>query len=152
MKGEKRMTKANEKQVGGKHYFSPTGHQHWDMVVDHQLNYFEGQVTKYVMRARKKNGKQDLEKALHFLEKYLEVYDRVVGAVTEVQPVGETVAKLQAEAALAKGNFTAEGYFGDGTAHFKCVHCKTLVRCRDIVEAFHQHSACALAHSQLQHP
>src|SRR5690606_7409665 len=35
--------------------------------------YFEGQVTKYVSRWRKKNGVQDLEKALHFLQKYLEV-------------------------------------------------------------------------------
>jgi len=66
---------ANDKQVAGKHYAAEV--QHWDMVVMHKLNYFEGQITKYVMRARKKNGKQDLEKAMHFLEKYLEVYDQL---------------------------------------------------------------------------
>jgi len=66
---------ANDKQVAGQHYAANV--QHWDMVVEHKLNYFEGQITKYVMRARKKNGKQDLEKAAHFLEKYLEVYDQL---------------------------------------------------------------------------
>jgi hypothetical protein len=148
------MSDANKYQVAGKHYNSPI--QHWDWVIANDLNYLEGQITKYVARCRKKNGKQDLEKALHFLEKYLEVYDRVVGTVKEVTVAGasteETAAKLQAEAALAKGNFTAEGYLGDGTGHFKCVHCKALVRGRDIIDALHLHGACALAHSQFQHP
>lgn len=72
---------ANDKQVSGTHYKMPEGMtEHWDMVIQHKLNYFEGQITKYVMRARKKNGKPDLEKALHFLEKYLECYDSIVYA------------------------------------------------------------------------
>lgn len=65
---------ANDRQVAGAHY-GGGAHQHWDIVVEHELNYFEGQITKYTMRCRKKNGKQDLEKARHFIEKYLEVYD-----------------------------------------------------------------------------
>jgi hypothetical protein len=67
---------ANDRQVGGSHY-GLGSHQHWDIVVEHQLNYFEGQITKYVMRARKKNGLEDLKKAHHFLEKYMEVYNRL---------------------------------------------------------------------------
>ena len=70
---------ANDIQVAGSHYAAEV--QHWDIVVIHKLNYFEGQITKYVMRARKKNGRQDLEKARHFIEKYLEVYEQVVGPV-----------------------------------------------------------------------
>lgn len=70
------MSAANDRQVGGVHYKS--GIQHWDVVVANDLNYFEGQITKYVMRARKKNGLQDLQKAKHFLEKYLEVYDAII--------------------------------------------------------------------------
>lgn len=62
---------ANDKQVGGKHY--EAGHQHWDIVHEHQLDYFQGQITKYVMRWKKKNGVQDLEKARHFLDKYIEL-------------------------------------------------------------------------------
>ena len=62
---------ANNTQVGGKHYATPI--QHWDFVVANDLDYFQGQITKYVCRWRKKNGIQDLEKAEHFLKKYLEV-------------------------------------------------------------------------------
>jgi hypothetical protein len=65
---------ANERQVGGGHYAGNI--QHWDFVVAQDLNYFEGQIVKYVSRCRKKNGVEDLKKAQHFLEKYLEVYDK----------------------------------------------------------------------------
>lgn len=62
---------ANNRQVGGLHY--ATKLQHWDYVADRQLGYFEGQITKYVTRWRKKNGIQDLEKAQHFLAKLYEL-------------------------------------------------------------------------------
>lgn len=69
--------KANEKQVAGNHYRSKI--QHWDLVHATGMDYFEGQITKYVSRWRKKNGIQDLEKALHFLQKYLEVVGGGIG-------------------------------------------------------------------------
>ena len=81
---------ANDKQVSGTHYKVPGATEHWDIVIQHKLNYFEGAATKYIMRCRKKNGKADLEKALHFLEKYIECYDSIVecghraGEVVEV--------------------------------------------------------------------
>jgi hypothetical protein len=62
---------ANAHQVGGTHYSSQ--YQHWDFVADAELGYFEGQITKYGTRHRKKNGRQDLEKALHFLNKLREL-------------------------------------------------------------------------------
>lgn len=62
---------ANRRQVGGTHY-GLGAFQHWDLVVMFDLDYFQGQITKYVMRWDKKNGVQDLEKAQHFLEKYIE--------------------------------------------------------------------------------
>jgi hypothetical protein len=68
---EKVFPDANKRQVGGTHYgLSPR--QHWDIVVEFDLDYFQAQITKYVMRWDKKNGLQDLEKAQHFLEKYIE--------------------------------------------------------------------------------
>lgn len=67
-------SKANVKaQVGGQHY-REAAVQHWDFAALQQLDYFQGQITKYVVRWKKKNGLQDLEKALHFLEKYIEVH------------------------------------------------------------------------------
>jgi hypothetical protein len=60
----------NEKQVGGAHYAAAV--QHWDFVaaVLHD-RYLEGCCTKYITRYKKKNGLQDLEKALHYAEKLL---------------------------------------------------------------------------------
>jgi hypothetical protein len=65
------MSSANETQVAGTHYRSAI--QHWDFVAARGLGYFEGQVTKYLTRWRKKNGVQDLQKARHFLAKLLEL-------------------------------------------------------------------------------
>lgn len=62
---------ANETQVAGSHYRSKI--QHWDYVYANDLDYFQGQITKYVSRWRKKGGINDLMKAKHFLDKYLEL-------------------------------------------------------------------------------
>ena len=64
---------ANETQVGGDHYKSATGVQHWDFVCINNIDYLRAQVLKYLQRWKKKNGLQDLQKAAHFYEKLLEV-------------------------------------------------------------------------------
>ena len=69
------MLSSNNRQVGGKHYSSPM--QHWDFVWANDLDYFQGQITKYVTRYKDKNGLQDLYKAKHFLEKYIELLEEV---------------------------------------------------------------------------
>ena len=65
------MSQANKRQVGGTHYKNRI--QHWDWVSSNGLDYFQGQITKYVARWKYKNGIEDLEKAQHFLEKYIEL-------------------------------------------------------------------------------
>ena len=65
------MTDANARQVGGNHYRNKI--QHWDWVASNELDYFQGQITKYVARWKLKGGIQDLEKARHFLDKYIEL-------------------------------------------------------------------------------
>jgi len=57
----------NDRQVGGSHYRSD--YQHWDWVTDHNVGYLEGCASKYVSRWWKKNGVQDIEKAVHYVEK-----------------------------------------------------------------------------------
>lgn len=74
------MPKANETQVMDNGQASTKGHyqgqmQHWDFAAANGLGYFEGQITKYVTRWRKKNGRADLLKAQHFLQKLLELVD-----------------------------------------------------------------------------
>lgn len=76
-------TGSNARQVGGSHY-GLRWMQHWDVVALFGLDYFQGQITKYVMRWRDKNGVEDLKKAAHYLEKYIEVEDaRGVNRVVE---------------------------------------------------------------------
>lgn len=70
-------SKANDRQVAGTHYKGVTI-QHWDYAAANALDYFEGQITKYVCRWRKKwptaKGRlDDIQKALHFAEKLAEV-------------------------------------------------------------------------------
>ena len=62
---------ANNRQVAGDHYRAKI--QHWDWVASNNLDYFQGQITKYVARWKHKNGIEDLRKAQHFLEKYIEL-------------------------------------------------------------------------------
>jgi uncharacterized protein DUF3310 len=73
-RGPKKL-EANQRQVGGSHYRETEvkGLQHWDLVHLYGWDYFQGQITKYLMRWRKKNGIQDLEKASHYLQKYIEL-------------------------------------------------------------------------------
>lgn len=69
------MNEANKTQVGGLHYKTDAGmEEHWDRVHRLGLDYFQGQITKYVERCWKKNGLQDLQKAQHFLQKYIELH------------------------------------------------------------------------------
>jgi len=61
------------KQVGGSHYLMPI--EPIDFIVKNNMEYREANVVKYVCRHKNKNGKQDIEKAIHYLEMILEEYD-----------------------------------------------------------------------------
>lgn len=54
------------KQVGGNHYRKAI--QPWDIIEEWQLNFWAGNVLKYLLRYPYKNGVEDLEKAKHYLE------------------------------------------------------------------------------------
>ena len=62
---------AYDKQIGGKHYqnFSI---QPSKFVIENELLFPEGSVIKYICRHRFKNGKEDLLKAIHFIEMIIE--------------------------------------------------------------------------------
>jgi hypothetical protein len=68
------MAGANDKQVGGTHYAGEL--QHWDLVELYGWDYFQAQIIKYLMRHKLKNGLEDLKKASHFLDKYIEIQQR----------------------------------------------------------------------------
>ena len=58
------------KQEGGDHYKKAI--QPWEIINSHELNFYEGNALKYLLRHREKNGKQDIKKAIHYLEAILE--------------------------------------------------------------------------------
>jgi hypothetical protein len=43
-----------------------------DYICANNLNFLEGNVVKYVTRHKAKNGKEDLEKALYYLQRLIE--------------------------------------------------------------------------------
>jgi|TARA_R100001530_G_scaffold42386_1_gene32286 hypothetical protein len=61
-------------QVGGNHY-KDCGIQPVDYIFQNNLDYFEGNVVKYITRHRKKaEGRKDVEKAIHYAQMILELY------------------------------------------------------------------------------
>jgi hypothetical protein len=60
-----------DKQIGGTHYknlkIQPT-----DFIYENKIPFIEGNIIKYVVRHRSKNGKFDLLKAKHYIEILLE--------------------------------------------------------------------------------
>lgn len=68
--------KADSYQVGGDHYKKYNELQPWTVVTAWNLGYLDGTALKYIARWRDKGGIEDLRKAIHFLEKLIEVeYD-----------------------------------------------------------------------------
>ena len=48
----------------------------WDLIAAHDLDFFSGNIIKYVVRAGKKAGESDLDdliKAQHYLKKLIEI-------------------------------------------------------------------------------
>lgn len=68
--GHKR--RANDTQVGGDHY-ELGDFQVWDAWWHWNLNPFQAVVLKYVVRYRNKGGVEDLRKAIHYIEKLIEL-------------------------------------------------------------------------------
>ena len=61
------MSTINNKQVGGDHY-KKNKIQPWDIIDEYNLNFYEGNVLKYLLRS-KGSREEDLQKAIHYLEK-----------------------------------------------------------------------------------
>jgi len=69
--GAVRDSIAFEKQVGGRHY-KKHNIQPWHIVDEYELDFYLGNVVKYVLRD--KGAKiNDLEKAIHYIERKIEI-------------------------------------------------------------------------------
>jgi len=63
---------ALKEQVGGNHY-KGMAIQPVEFCHANKLDYFQGVVVKYICRFRDKNGKEDLEKIIHFVKLLIEL-------------------------------------------------------------------------------
>lgn len=69
---------ANELQMQGNHYRNKPI-QPWDYIAANGLDYFQGNIVKYVTRFREKGGINDLMKAQHYLQKLIELEQQKSG-------------------------------------------------------------------------
>ena len=68
---EEQSMKSYKKQVGGNHY-KKYKIQPVEFIIKNNIGFCEGNVIKYVLRFKDKNGIADLEKAKHYLELLIE--------------------------------------------------------------------------------
>ena len=77
--------KPYDKQIGGSHYqkykIEPS-----KFVIENELLYPEGCAIKYIIRHRDKGKKQDILKAIHFLEMILERDYKEIEKIKEDKP------------------------------------------------------------------
>jgi hypothetical protein len=67
------MPGANDGQVGGNHY-KQFKTQPWDAIADWRLDYFSGSAVAYLARYQYKGDRMgDLKKALHYIQKLIEI-------------------------------------------------------------------------------
>jgi hypothetical protein len=99
----------NATQVGGSHYQST--YQHWDLVADNNLPYFPAQITRYTTRWQKKNGVQDIDKAIHYTEKLISLHTKVYDSLGNSW--GPTIPIPTPRAATGVGRFVAENKLGE---------------------------------------
>jgi len=134
------MPKANERQVGGTHYKTGTGvPEHWDLAIMYHWDPFQYQITKYVMRWKDKGGVNDLEKAAHFLQKYIESADKFIPpAAAEPTSLDDVWDKVSGHLE----QFLFEGS-KEGMNHYRCRRCKEFIMAKNPLRAFEQHGDCA---------
>jgi len=60
-----------ERVIHPEHYNK--GIEMWDYAYTHKLDFFEGNIVKYVTRWKTKNGIEDLKKAKQYLDKLIQL-------------------------------------------------------------------------------
>jgi len=140
--------KANDRQVGGSHYKDGEHEEHWDRAW--RLNYdpFQYIITKWVERWKKKGGIEDLKKAQHAIQKYIELVEgdgvlarKILNSLPTHNPPDEDAKLFGPKSGSGHkpwtepAPFKQTGYIGysyeGGTAEwdlFKCHICKKEVK------------------------
>tara|TARA_R100000995_G_scaffold47724_1_gene22704 strand:+ start:11 stop:247 length:237 start_codon:yes stop_codon:yes gene_type:complete len=67
LKPHRATEKATNKQIGGNHY-KDFKIQPIEFITKNKLSFIQGCVVKYICRFDRKNGKEDLDKIIHYCE------------------------------------------------------------------------------------
>ena len=67
------MSKGKEIQVEHPDHYNKGNIEVWDFIADQDLDFFEGNIVKYICRWKTKNGMKDLLKVKEYIEKYIEI-------------------------------------------------------------------------------
>ena len=105
-------------QVGGDHY-AKLKIQPVEYIHANGLGFIEGSVIKYVTRHKSKNGKQDIEKAIHFLELLMEMEYGVSAKKNEAMVESKRIETCQARfvaVVFLDGKWLAQGFWHHGDA------------------------------------
>ena len=72
LKPQRATERATQRQIGGKHYKN-FKIQPIEFITKNKLNFIQGNIIKYVCRFDKKNGNEDIDKAIHYCELLKEI-------------------------------------------------------------------------------
>ena len=68
LKGERATESALDRQVGGEHYKNDFKIQPIEFITANKLSFIQASIIKYICRFDKKNGKEDIDKAIHYCQ------------------------------------------------------------------------------------
>lgn len=79
---EKASNESLKMEVGGSHY-KQYKMQPIELIAKKKWNFFQGNIAKYVLRAKHKNGMQDIDKAIHYCRLAIDLDDENVHHVID---------------------------------------------------------------------
>ena len=68
LKGERATESALDRQVGSTQHYKDFKIQPIEFITANKLSFIQGNVIKYICRYNKKNGKEDIDKVIHYCE------------------------------------------------------------------------------------
>ena len=68
LKGERATESALDRQVGSTKHYKDFKIQPIEFITANKLSFIQGNVIKYICRYDKKNGKEDIDKVIHYCE------------------------------------------------------------------------------------
>lgn len=72
LKPQRATERATKRQIGGNHY-KRFKIQPIEFITKNKLSFIQGNIIKYVCRFDKKNGNEDIDKAIHYCELLKEI-------------------------------------------------------------------------------